>query len=314
MSLQEIAETPPISPQPMPLGMTPFYVATDRDSDSEPAQSERDPRTQTLSALVVSYNSAATLGTCLDHLNGLDVVVIDNNSSDDSVAIARSRPGVEVVESARNMGLARALNLAASRRAGRDLLVINPDVDLSAEALDDMVRHMADDPRLGVVAPQLLGPTGGRQPMARSFPTLVTVIARRSRWLHRHRRVAEHVERHLNVSVAEGRPFWLLGACLLVRREAWDAIGGMNERFFLYFEDVDLCYRIRHAGWRLQLLEGVTARHLYARASKRTYALWQPTVRYHWRSALRWFASHPRLLVREPAFPTAADSMGTPRP
>lgn len=275
-----------------------FLVRTFEDAARVPAQEAGELKPANVSALVVTYNSAATLRECLDHLKGVDVVVVDNCSTDDSVKIARSYPGVQVVESPQNVGLARALNLGASHRPGRDLLIINPDVSLTAATLDRLVYRLGTDPSLGVVAPQLVGVAGVHQPTARSFPTVATILARRSRWLHKHRRVAAAIERHLNV--ADGRAFWLLGACLLVRREAWDEIGGMNEDYFLYFEDVDLSYRMNAKGWCIDLVDDVTAVHLYARASKKTYALWRPTVRYHWCSAIRWFMRHPGLVLKEP--------------
>jgi N-acetylglucosaminyl-diphospho-decaprenol L-rhamnosyltransferase len=228
-------------------------------------------------AVVVNYNAASHLPACLASLaaGGItDVVVADNASVDGSQAVvAAVAPQATWLPLGANLGYGAAANRAAAGWPGRDVLVCNPDLELRPGAAAALRRRLAADPATGVVGPRLLNPDGSTYPSVRTFPDLVDAIGhgllgmvapanpftRRYRMLDVDHSVAAEVD-------------WVSGACLLVRREAWDAIGGFDARYFMYLEDVDLCWRAGRAGWRVAFepaaevvhVQGVSAgRHPY---------------------------------------------------
>jgi N-acetylglucosaminyl-diphospho-decaprenol L-rhamnosyltransferase len=240
-------------------------------------------------AVVVNYNAASHLPACLASLaaGGItDVVVADNASVDGSQAVvAAVAPQATWLPLGANLGYGAAANRAAAGWPGRDVLVCNPDLELRPGAAAALRRRLAADPATGVVGPRLLNPDGSTYPSVRTFPDLVDAIGhgllgmvapanpftRRYRMLDVDHSVAAEVD-------------WVSGACLLVRREAWDAIGGFDARYFMYLEDVDLCWRAGRAGWRVAFepaaevvhVQGVSAgRHPYRMLVAHHRSMWR---------------------------------------
>jgi N-acetylglucosaminyl-diphospho-decaprenol L-rhamnosyltransferase len=210
-----------------------------------------------VSAVVVSYNSAAYLPGCVASLRaeGLtDVVVVDNASSDASVAgVVASDPAVTVVQAGANLGFGTGVNRGADVATGDYLLVLNPDTVVEPGTVKALSEALDRDPGLGVVGPRMENLDGSVYPSVRRFPDLAVAaghafvglvwagnpFTRRYRMLDwDHDRAAADVD-------------WVSGACLLVRRSAFDVVAGFDEAYFMYVEDVDLCWRIRQAGWRI---------------------------------------------------------------
>lgn len=181
-----------------------------------------------------------------------DVLVVDNGSSDDSVAAVRERhPSVEVLTSAWNLGFGRAVNLGLTRGEHRFVLVLNNDCVVTREALADLTAALDADPRIAVAGAALVGRDG--RP-ARSFGVAPTPWSEMGFAAGRRPKARPASAPVVDVET-------LVGACLLVRREAVAEVGGFDEAFFFYFEETEWCLRLRRAGWRVVHVASATVVH-----------------------------------------------------
>lgn len=210
---------------------------------------------------VVSYQTRSHLRACLGSLEGAgDVWVVDNGSTDGSREMVRDDFGwVTLVEAQENLGYGAAVNLVAARTSSPWLAASNADVVLEAGALEALLAAARTDPRAGVVAPRLVRPDGTTEHSAHAFPTLGFTAAFA---LGLARPFGERLclpgawdpERARHVP-------WAIGAFLLLRREAWVAVGGFDERQWLFAEDLDLGWRLRQAGWATRYEPRARVRH-----------------------------------------------------
>ncbi|HEY1593729.1 MAG TPA: glycosyltransferase family 2 protein [Solirubrobacteraceae bacterium] len=209
-----------------------------------------------VTAAVVSWNTRELLERCLRSLEPeveagrLRAWVVDNGSSDGSAQAARSLAAwAEVVEPGSNLGFGRAVNLVAARTESEWLLVANADVALEPGALAALLAA-GSDPRIACVAPRLIGPDGATEHSVYPFPTLWFTTAFN---LGLHRLSARSADRLcLEGYWDPDRPRavpWAIGACLLVRRQAFEQAGGFDERQWLFAEDLELGWRLRDRGW-----------------------------------------------------------------
>jgi N-acetylglucosaminyl-diphospho-decaprenol L-rhamnosyltransferase len=211
---------------------------------------------------VVSFNTRELLARCLDSFAGVDaeVWVVDNASADESTAMVRERfPGVRLVESDANLGYGRAVNLVAARTDSEWLVAANADTAVARGTLDALLAAADDDPGAGALAPRLVLPGGSTQHSVHPFPTVVSTAA----FVAGAGLVAGDalcLEGHWNPD-RERRVPWAVGAFLLLRREAWDAVGGFDDRRFMYAEDLDLGWRLREAGWATRYVPGAVVLH-----------------------------------------------------
>jgi N-acetylglucosaminyl-diphospho-decaprenol L-rhamnosyltransferase len=240
-----------------------------------------------ISCVVVTYNSSLELPSCLSALRaiaGMEIVVVDNASTDDSCEIARQY-GARVVVSGSNLGFAAGANLGiAATSDATDVLLVNPDCQVSEACVASLVDRLREDPSLGIVVPVMELPSGSIGISGGSRPSLLKEWAaalRLDRMIPA--TIARGLVRTLRGALPSGfghylgtirdgrvhRVAWASGFCMLIRRDVLTAIGGFNERFFLYFEDVDLCERAARAGWSSGIDAGVTARHVESSAAKR---------------------------------------------
>ena len=222
--------------------------------------------------VVVTWQSEVTITECLDSIpSGVPVVVVDNASHDATLERARAaRPGVITVEMGRNAGFGLACNHGAKSLPGFDLLLLNPDASLGTGTLEGLMTYLTDHPQVGVVGPRILDATGRLEWSWGQDPT-VWVEARRSARL----RAGEP-------PVPHGGPVnWVTGGCCLVRREVWDTIGGFDPDYFLYFEDLDLCRRIRCHGYEVHLVPDLVAVHVRGHSADQASA----AVRRHYRDS-----------------------------
>jgi len=239
-----------------------------------------------VSVIIVNWNTSRELERCLrslENFSGLheaSVVVVDNASDDGSAAMVQSGfPRVSLVRNERNLGFAAGVNIGLSQTVTPYALILNPDIVLREEVLGKMVEVLESSLDVAACAPVLVDDSGERQAgYFRRLPSLgqislfYTILAswsERSAWM-RNRWLEFPFEGSKPVIEVDQIP----GACLMVRRSVVDAVGMMDEQFFLFFEDVDWCCRMRRAGWKLKVLNDVSLRHSGGRSFRVTGNEW----------------------------------------
>jgi N-acetylglucosaminyl-diphospho-decaprenol L-rhamnosyltransferase len=206
-----------------------------------------------IDAVVVSYRSAATLRGCVQSLLEIPcvrVTVVDNASPDESLATIADLAEVDVVRSPRNGGFAYGCNLGAARGTAPFLLFLNPDARIGAASLQTLRDVLREDPGAGLVGPRIVDDDGTLAFSRRRFPRLRSTFAK-ALFLHRVWPRAAWTDELVRDPAAyerAGAAEWVSGACMLVRRDAFAALGGFDENLFLYCEDTDLCLRLWQAG------------------------------------------------------------------
>jgi len=217
-----------------------------------------------VSVIVVTRNTREMTLNCLQQLEdsiGSDrheVVVVDNASSDGTAAaIAARYPQVTLVREPRNMGFARASNDGVRESSGELLLFLNSDTLTSAGTVEGLANALREEPALGAVAPQLLYADGRPQETAGYAPSPIREFSSRAR-----KRARARVETAVRQAENLAGVGFLSAAALMVRREAFAAIGGFDDSFFFYYEDVDLCTKLAARGWAIRLVPEVTVVHL----------------------------------------------------
>jgi GT2 family glycosyltransferase len=258
----------------------------------------------TVSAVIVNFRAYAELRACLRALlapHGLafEVVVVDQAPVREEFARIRHEfPGVTFVESRENRGFAAGVNLGVSRSRGEALLLLNPDCEITPEAVERLAAWLSAHPKVGAVGPRVLDPNGSVQASARKFPALSTAFAGRSSWLTRAFPGNRFTRRNLVETrhLAEPREVdWVSGACVMLRRDALDEVGGMDSGFFLYWEDADLGRRLKDVGRTTVYHPGVEVVHTVGGSSR--FAPVRSAFAFH-RSALRYFWKHSGAAAR----------------
>jgi N-acetylglucosaminyl-diphospho-decaprenol L-rhamnosyltransferase len=226
-----------------------------------------DPR---WAAVVVNYEAGRSLTACVASLladasggGPPEVVVVDNGSADGSVAqLHAAFPDVPVVDPDANLGYGRAANLGIAATRAPVVAVVNPDAEVAPGTAAAVLGRFDADDRLAAVGPQLLNPDGTTYPSARSAPSLGDAVGHAllgtvvpdNRFTQSYRQLDADPEVARDVE-------WISGAAIWLRRAALDEVGGWDERFFLFFEDVDLCRRLGVDGWRISYEPGGHAMH-----------------------------------------------------
>lgn len=292
-----------------------------------------------LSIVIVNWNVRGLLRRCIETVEAnagslpVEVIVVDNASADGSAEMVRREfPGVRLIASGENLGYSGGNNLGMASAAGRYALILNPDTEIAGNALAQMVAHMEAHPEVGAVGPALYYADGTPQPSRRRFPTPATpfwesTLLERLFPANRHARAY----RMLDVPVGDSpqRVDWLVGAAVMVRREAWEEVGPLDEGFFMYFEELDWFRRLADTGrWEAHYLPGAKITHHEGKSSEQVAAArairferskirycrkhlgrgWAQAVRafvlagYGWELAaesLKWLVGHRRELRRE---------------
>jgi GT2 family glycosyltransferase len=243
-----------------------------------------------LDAIVVTHNSRDELERLLASPSVraafARLIVVDNASTDGTPTLARCS-GVEVVGRSVNDGFGAGVNAGTERVTSETFAVLNPDIAFVTLAMERVLMHF-EDPRVGIVAPSLRLPDGRLQDSVRDFPSPGDLVARRL--VHSQaRRGTIELDRIANVP-------WAVAACWFVDRGWFDRLGGFDERYFLYFEDVDFCVRLAAQGGIVRFDPGLVVEHRHRADSRRSMFGW--ANRRHIRSAARFFMVHPRYLLR----------------
>ena len=262
-------------------------------------------------AVVVNYNAGNALAGCVASVLAeapAEVVVVDNDSSDGSVAALRgAHPEVTVVTAGDNLGYARAANLGIAATATPVVSVLNPDTVLRPGAAAAALGRFDREARVAAVGPTLLNPDGTVYPSARSVPSVADAVGHGLLWFVWPSN--PFTRRYRQVDADAGRPRdvdWVSGAAVWLRRSALDQVGGWDERYFMYVEDVDLCWRLRRAGWRVVYEPGAVVEHLLGVSTAGApYRMIAEHHRSLYRFATRRFTGRRRILL-----PAAAGFLG----
>ena len=253
-------------------------------------------------AVLVNYNAGAELERALrsiaDEMAGQawEGVVVDNASIDDSLAAVNAyAANVRIVRNNANVGFARGVNQGLAATRAPYVLIMNPDCRLVAGAAGTMRAMLDAHPQCAIVGPRILNPDGTVQGSARGDPDMLTGLFGRTTLLRRVVPFLPMAKRHVVVdeAIRGGQESvvvdWVSGACMLARREALGAVRGFDERYFLYWEDADLCRRLRARGYQVRYVPGATAIHRVGQSS-RTARI--SAIRAFHRSAYLYYATH----------------------
>jgi N-acetylglucosaminyl-diphospho-decaprenol L-rhamnosyltransferase len=222
-----------------------------------------------LDVVIVSYRSRELLRRCLDALRAhppdcpMKVVVVDNASADGTVEMVGAEyPEVDLIGSPANLGFAAATNLGAVRGTAPFLLALNPDTEVSPGALDAVLATMESHPRVGIVGARLLKADGSLDHASkRSFPTPLSALGHFS-GLGRRPGARGRLAAYRAPDVESGPVDAVNGAFMLMRREVFEALGGYDEGYWMYMEDLDLSYRFARAGWLSWYEPAATVGHI----------------------------------------------------
>jgi hypothetical protein len=256
-----------------------------------------------LSIIIVSWNVRDLLDKCLASLQrsrralspgedfSFEIIVVDSASEDGSARLVRERhPTVVLLPQRENIGFTRGNNIGMARARGDILLLLNPDTEVRPDAIATMLDYMNQRPGLGILGPHTLNSDGSHQSTRRRFPTLMTGIFESS-WLsawapasveEEFRILDRHDDDILDVD-------WVQGSALMLRREVYAAIGGLDEGFIMYSEELDYCRRAKSAGWQVAYHGGAYITHHGGKSSEQVGA-WK---QIHFQSSkLRYFRKH----------------------
>jgi len=257
-----------------------------------------------VSILIVNYRTYEELASCLDSLrpflaDDLEVIVVDHASDPVAAAhLVRRFPWIQLIAVNSNPGFAAGVNLCARAAAGRHFLLLNPDCVVDGDVAHALAAWLEQHVRVAAAGGLVRQPDGSIQASARRFPNLTTGFAGRTSWLSRVWPANPWTRRNLLAREDQRDPVevdWVSGACMMVRRDAFEHVGGMDEQFFLYWEDADLCFRLRRAGWLTVYNPAVGITHFTGHSS--ALARKQSLIAFH-RSAFRYFFKHGGRLSR----------------
>lgn len=243
----------------------------------QPAPGPAVGRAADVSVVIVSFNSAAWLPGCLESVLAssgvaLEVVVVDNGSTDGSAALVRDRyPRVTVLENTDNRGFAAANNHALRRASAPTWLLLNPDTRVGPDTVRRLREALRSADDIGIVGPTVLNGDGSLQSCGYWYPTLVGEI-----------RLSRNVNRLVKRWMGEARPApdprvasdvdWVDGCCLMVRRRVAEQIGLLDEQFFLYAEELDWCRSARRRGWRVRTVPEASMWHFQGKSTEQVKA------------------------------------------
>jgi GT2 family glycosyltransferase len=252
-----------------------------------------------ISVIVLNYRSPRDTVKCVQALrkqtiaNEIEIIVVDNHSDDESIGFIRAQlngtPSVRIVEKSANLGFGKANNRGVDLARGEEILILNPDNILPPDALEKTLAILRSSPDIGIVAPALVYPDGTVRPSARPFPRIADILWKRANpesWQRRYDAMMAQCRQSDLVDVD-----WVVGAFILMRKDLFLSIGGFDERFFLFFEDIDLCRRVKASGKRVVYVPGIRVQDGKARLSgSGIFSIFtKKTTRIHLMSAIQYF-------------------------
>jgi GT2 family glycosyltransferase len=252
--------------------------------------------------VIVNYNAGSELVLALQSvasdLTGREweAVVVDNASTDGSDAFTHAfAPRVRLIRNSSNVGFGRAVNQGMAASRAPLVLIMNPDCRLHAGAVATLQGQLDVHDGCAVVGPRVLDPDGAVQGSARGDPDMLTGLFGRTGRLREWFPLLPAARRNVvtDVAIGNGTPSvvvdWVSGACMLVRRSAFEAVGGFDARYFMYWEDADLCRRLRGHGYHVRYVPGATVVHQVGHSSRSARAA---SIRAFHESAYQYYAAH----------------------
>ncbi len=221
----------------------------------------------TLSVIIVNWNTQGLLRQCLQSVYdtvadiSFEVLVVDNASTDGSVEMVEAQfPQARLLRNTENTGFARANNQALAACNGELILLLNSDAVLLPDTARQMLNRMEKESSTGIVGPRIVNPDGSFQSSYMDFPTLwseLLLMTKLHTLVYGACFPSHTPEESREVRSAD----WVSGACLMIRRQAYEEVGGLDEGFFMYSEEVDWCWRVKQAGWDVVYLPKAEAMH-----------------------------------------------------
>jgi GT2 family glycosyltransferase len=257
--------------------------------------------TPAIAAVLVNFNAGPELRAAVQSIaddlaeTPWEAVVVDNASTDGSAEAALRFPQTRLIRNSENVGFGRGVNQAVSAAAAPLILIINPDCRLERGAIETMRRELERHAGCAIVGPRILNPDGSLQGSARGDPDMLTGVFGRTSRLRRVLPWLPVSQRNVYVGdpgAGSGGSVvvdWVSGACMLVRRDAFAAVGGFDERYFLYWEDADLCRRLRGRGQHIRYVPDAVAVHRVGQSSRTARAR---SVKAFHESAYLYYATH----------------------
>lgn len=215
-----------------------------------------------LSIIIVAYNSENFIEKCVKSLlknlpSSSEVIIIDNNSSDGTVKRLKNfLPKILLIESDRNLGFGKANNLAAKKAKGEYLFFLNPDTEVLQPIFDELVEFYEGEKDAGIVSPKLVQMDGRVQESVKRLPTILGAVREYILGIpHAYSQYAPQTNKPLEVES-------VYGAAMLIKKDLFQEVNGFDEKFFLYYEDVDLCKRIKTLGKKIYYYPNVLIKHM----------------------------------------------------
>jgi GT2 family glycosyltransferase len=263
-----------------------------------------------VSVLIVNFHAYLEAGSCLESLKyhkddlgyqneEFEVIFVDHGSEPVSANLLHQKfPWIHLIATDANPGFAAGVNRAARASLGRYLLLLNPDCVVHGDAARRLAEWLDEHPHVGAVGPLVEESDGSVQASARRFPGPTTLFAGRTSWLTRRWPGNRWTRRNLVAPEPGGGPVevdWVSGACMMIRREAFESVEGFDERFFMYWEDADFCLRLKRAGWPVVYNPRESVTHLTGRSSARAHT--RSLLAFH-RSAFLYFRKNSGRLAQ----------------
>ena len=254
-----------------------------------------------VSAVVVNYKAERVIGDCLRSLRSegvAEIVVADNSPTHEARDVVADL--AEWFPTGGNYGLGGGSNRGAQRTTGEYVLCVNPDVTVEPGAVKAMAAVLENDPGVGIVGPLIENPDGTVYPSPRVFPGLLDSIGHAVIGLVKPENPFTRRYKMLDVdrTVPSADVDWVSGSCFLARRTAWDALGGFDESYFMYAEDLDLCWRAKQAGWRVAFEPAARVVHIQGHSTAQ--AAYRMIVQHHrslWKFTYRTATGWQRALL-----------------
>jgi GT2 family glycosyltransferase len=232
-----------------------------------------------ISSIIVTYNSDRTIQQSFNSLNESlttkdEIIIIDNNSKDKTISIIKNLSGhYKLIINKKNLGFAQGVNLGLSVSKGKYILLANPDLILNRDCVEGLIKFLKLNQNAAAVGPKLIYPNGVKQPSCRRYPKARAIFA--SQLPFKFKSIfKKSLDYYYMSDLSLAEPViveWIIGACMMIKRDAIETIGLFDKNFFLYREDTDWCYRANQHGWKIFYFPQCEAIHHYNRKSTKGF-------------------------------------------